>query len=110
MDDVYVGNSLLNLYTSTGNMDLCGKVFDEMPLRDVVSWTTMISGFKEFGGFDDSFIALERMRSEGVMPNQVTVVNALASCAGLGDLDMGVWIHEYVKINGWELDVSWALR
>ncbi|GFQ04691.1 pentatricopeptide repeat-containing protein at4g38010 [Phtheirospermum japonicum] len=49
MDDVYVGNSPLNLYTSTGNMNLRGKVFYEMPLRDVVSWTTMISGFKKLG-------------------------------------------------------------
>ncbi|KAI3449509.1 hypothetical protein Pfo_006174 [Paulownia fortunei] len=104
-NDVYVGNSLLNLYAATGNMALCGKLFDEMPLRDVVSWTVVISGFKEAGSFDDALIAFERMRSEGVMPNQVTAVNALAACAGLGALDMGVWIHDHVKRSGWELDV-----
>ncbi|KAK6127398.1 hypothetical protein DH2020_038858 [Rehmannia glutinosa] len=105
LNDVYVGNSLLNLYAAIGDMDLCGKMFDEMPLRDVVSWTVVISGFNEAGCFDDSLIAFERMRSEGVMPNRVTAVNALAACAGLGALDMGVWIHEYVKRSGWEMDV-----
>ncbi|KAK6154201.1 hypothetical protein DH2020_013840 [Rehmannia glutinosa] len=105
LNDVYVGNSLLNLYAANGDMALCGKVFDEMPLRDVVSWTVVISGFKEAGCFDDSLIAFERMRSEGVMPNRVTAVNALAACAGLGAVDMGVWIHEYVKRSGWEMDV-----
>ncbi|KAL6506140.1 hypothetical protein OROGR_024321 [Orobanche gracilis] len=105
LNDVYVGNSLLNLYAATGNMDLCGKLFDEMPLRDVVTWTVMISGFNEVGSFDDSLIAFEMMRRGGVLPNRVTAVNALTACASLGALDMGVWIHEYVKSNGWELDV-----
>ncbi|KAK4492584.1 hypothetical protein RD792_003400 [Penstemon davidsonii] len=104
-NDIYVGNSLLNLYAASGDMGLCGKVFDEMLLRDVVSWTVMISGFKESGRFDEALIVFGRMRSEGVAPNQVTVVNALAACACFGALDMGVWIHEHVKRNGWELDV-----
>ncbi|KAL0435869.1 UNVERIFIED_CONTAM: Pentatricopeptide repeat-containing protein [Sesamum radiatum] len=93
INDVYVGNSLLNLYAATGNMALCG----EMPLRDIVSWTVVISGFNEAGSFDDALIAFERMRSEGIMPNQVTAMNALAACAGFGSLDIGVWIHEHVK-------------
>ncbi|KAL7112695.1 hypothetical protein ACP275_04G018600 [Erythranthe tilingii] len=105
LTDVYVGNSLLNLYAAAGNMSLCGKVFDEMLMRDVVSWTVVISGFKDAGRFDDALIAFERMKSEGVMPNQVTVVNTLAACAGFGALDIGVWIHEHVKMRGWDLDV-----
>ncbi|KAL8529953.1 hypothetical protein ACS0TY_007138 [Phlomoides rotata] len=84
---------------------MCGKVFDEMPVRDVVSWTVVISGFKDVGKFDDALIAFERMRSEGAMPNQVTSVNALAACAGYGDLDIGVWIHEHVRRSVWALDV-----
>lgn len=105
VSDVYVGNSLLNFYAACGEMGLCGKVFDEMPVRDVVSWTVVISGFKDAGKFDDALIAFERMRSEGVMPNQVTAVNALAACAGRGALDLGVWIHEHLRRSGWELDV-----
>ncbi|PIN00788.1 hypothetical protein CDL12_26710 [Handroanthus impetiginosus] len=105
MNDVYVGNSLLNLYAAAGDMGFCGRVFDEMPLRDVVSWTVVITGFKEAGRFDDALISFERMRSEGVMPNQVTAVNALAACAGFGALDLGVWIHDHVKRSWWELDV-----
>ncbi|KAL8510063.1 hypothetical protein ACS0TY_017043 [Phlomoides rotata] len=86
-------------------MGMCGKVFDEMPVRDVVSWTVVISGFKDAGKFDDALIAFERMRSEGVMTNQVTSVNALAACAGYGALDIGVWIHEHVRRSVWALDV-----
>lgn len=105
MSDLCVGNSLMNMYAASGDMALCRKVFDEMPVRDVVSWTVLITGFKDFGRFDDALIVFERMKSEGVMPNQVTAVNALAACAGLEAFDIGVWIHEYVKRREWELDV-----
>lgn len=105
LNDLYVANSLLNLYAAGGDMEMCLKVFDEMPVRDVVSWTVLVSGFKDSGRFSDALLAFQRMRSEGKMPNQVTAVNALTACAGFGALDMGVWIHDYVKGNKWELDV-----
>lgn len=57
------------------------------------------------GDLDEALIAFERMHFAGVSPNPVTMVNALAACAGFGALNMGVWIHEYMKRNGWELDV-----
>lgn len=103
--DLCVGNSLVNLYAASGDMARCRQVFDEMLERDVVSWTILITGFKDCGRFDDALAVFERMKSEGVMPNQVTAVNALAACAGLEALDMGVWIHEYVKRSEWEVDV-----
>ncbi|KZV39302.1 pentatricopeptide repeat-containing protein-like [Dorcoceras hygrometricum] len=105
LDDIYVGNSLMNLYAAVGEMGLCRKVFDEMPQIDVVSWTVMISGFREAGRLDDALITFERMKDESVMPNQVTVVNVLAACADFGALDMGVWLHELVNRCKWELDV-----
>ncbi|KAK4360691.1 hypothetical protein RND71_019643 [Anisodus tanguticus] len=44
--DVFVGSSLLNMYCNAGgHLDDARKVFDEMPERDYVSWTTMISGY-----------------------------------------------------------------
>lgn len=104
-DDLYVRNALLDLYSSCGDMKNCEYLFDEMPQRDVVSWTVLISGHRNMGDLDEALIAFERMQFAGVSPNPVTMVNALAACAGSGALDMGVWIHEYMKRNGWELDV-----
>ncbi|KAH7836554.1 hypothetical protein Vadar_002862 [Vaccinium darrowii] len=105
LNDIYVQNSLLNVYASSGSMDLCRKVFDEMPKRDVVSWTVMITGYREAGRFDDALNAFERMQYVGVQPNQVTMVNALSACSSSGALDVGIRIHGFIKRNGWELDV-----
>ncbi|XP_038898992.1 pentatricopeptide repeat-containing protein At5g56310-like [Benincasa hispida] len=103
--DVYVQNSLMDVYASCGKMGLCKKVFDEMPQRDVVSWTVLIMGYRVSLMFDDALIAFEQMQYAGVEPNRVTMVNALAACANFGAIEMGVWIHEFVKRKGWEMDV-----
>ncbi|GFZ04601.1 tetratricopeptide repeat (TPR)-like superfamily protein [Actinidia rufa] len=86
-------------------MDLCRKVFDEMPQRDVVSWTVMITGYREAGKFDDALTAFEQMQYAGVRPNEVTMVNALTACSNTGALDVGIRIHDFIKRSGWQLDV-----
>eukprot|EP00249_Psilotum_nudum_P034560 c53744_g1_i1 orf=1-489(-) len=40
-----VGNTLVNMYVKHGNVVDARQVFDNMPERDVVSWTAMISGY-----------------------------------------------------------------
>ncbi|KAJ0581822.1 putative tetratricopeptide-like helical domain superfamily [Helianthus annuus] len=105
VNDIYVGNSLMSAYASCGEMGFCRQVFDEMSERDVVSWTVMITGYRQRGKFSDALLTFEQMQYAGVVPNQVTVVNALAACANCGAIDMGVWIHEFIKKNSWQLDV-----
>ncbi|GMJ01080.1 Chloroplast RNA Editing Factor 7 [Hibiscus trionum] len=103
--DIYVQNSLMNLYASSGEMGLCLRVFDEMRDRDVVSWTILITGFRNAEKYDDALIAFEQMQYAGVVPNRVTMVNGLAVCGSSGAFEMGVWIHDYIMKKGWELDV-----
>ncbi|PQQ03062.1 pentatricopeptide repeat-containing protein [Prunus yedoensis var. nudiflora] len=99
--DIYVHNSLLNVYASCGRMEFCRQVFDEMPQRDVVSWTVLIMGYRNSENYDDALISFERMQYAGVVPNHVTMVNALAACANFGALEMGVWIHDFIRRSGW---------
>lgn len=105
LNDIYVENSLMNLYASGGEMGLCRQVFDEMSQRDVVSWTIMLTGYRQCGKFSDALSTFKQMYYANVVPNQVTMVNALATCASCGAIDTGVWIHEFIKRNSWELDV-----
>lgn len=105
-NDIFIQNSLLNLYASCGYMKLCQQMFDEMPKRDVVSWTVLIDGNRVLGKYDDALIAFEQMQYEGVIPNRVTMVNALEACANSGAIEMGVWIHDFIRKKGWEMDVT----
>lgn len=60
-------------------------------------------GFGEM--YDDALLVFEQMQYAGVVPNQLTMVNALAACASSGAIEMGICIHDMVRRNGWELDV-----
>lgn len=43
--DRYIGNTLLRMYAACGAVRLARRVFDEMTVRDVVSWSSMIAGY-----------------------------------------------------------------
>ncbi|XP_042494694.1 pentatricopeptide repeat-containing protein At1g08070, chloroplastic-like [Macadamia integrifolia] len=48
--DPYVLTTLLNMYSvCEGSMRAATKVFDEMPVRDVVSWNSVIAGYLRHG-------------------------------------------------------------
>ena len=86
-------------------MGSCQSLFDEIPARDTVSWTILIEGYRKVGLLEESLVSFERMQFSGVVPNRVTVVNAAAACAAMGNIEMGIWIHDYVRRQRWDLDV-----
>ncbi|KAH0971184.1 hypothetical protein GBA52_023340 [Prunus armeniaca] len=47
--DLYVGNTMIDMYVKCGFLDCGRKVFDEMPDRDVVSWTELIVAYTKIG-------------------------------------------------------------
>ncbi|MBI1572500.1 hypothetical protein IOK37_27345, partial [Escherichia coli] len=50
--DLYVGNTMIDMYVKCGFLDCGRKVFDEMPDRDVISWTSLIVGYARRGDMD----------------------------------------------------------
>ncbi|KAG0470236.1 hypothetical protein HPP92_016936 [Vanilla planifolia] len=108
--DPYVSSSLLHFYTicseSGSDSDKYLQLFDELPVRGVVAWSTLIAGLCRDGRPRDALLAFERMHFAGVEPNRITMVNILAACAFHGAaLDVGEWIHQRAVHAGWELDV-----
>ncbi|MQL69059.1 hypothetical protein Taro_001347 [Colocasia esculenta] len=49
LSDIYVGNSLLNMYAAFGRTGEARKLFEEMPIRDVITWTSLIGGYSRVG-------------------------------------------------------------
>ncbi|KAL5729475.1 hypothetical protein ACHQM5_002418 [Ranunculus cassubicifolius] len=95
----------LGFYSGVGRVGSARKVFDEMPERDLVSWTTMISGYGRQNCKEEAFLLFDDMRRAGVEPNEVTVVSLLSACGSVDDLDRGKWIHSYVVDSKMEGDV-----
>lgn len=87
-------------------MALCRRMFDEMPHRDVVSWTVLITGHRKVRRFGDVLMAFEQMLLSEIDPNRVTMVNVLAACSSVREVGMGMWVHDFVRRRCWELDLT----
>jgi pentatricopeptide repeat protein len=90
-------NSLLSGYIRCGDIDGARRIFDEMPERNVISWTTMISGCAQNGRCRQALSLFGEMRRAHVELDQVALIAALSACAELGNLNLGKWIHGYIK-------------
>ncbi|KAL2520488.1 Pentatricopeptide repeat-containing protein [Forsythia ovata] len=47
--DMFVGNTLIDMYVKCGWLDCGRRVFDEMPDRDLISWTSLIVAYAKNG-------------------------------------------------------------
>ncbi|XP_062011071.1 pentatricopeptide repeat-containing protein DOT4, chloroplastic-like [Rosa rugosa] len=80
----------------------CGnlrKLFDEMLNRDLVSRTSMISGYVSEGNVAFGFSLFNEMRME-LEPNSVTMLVMLQGCCGFETSIYGRQVHGYVIKNG----------
>ncbi|XP_050227991.1 pentatricopeptide repeat-containing protein At2g37320 [Mercurialis annua] len=89
----YVGSSLINLYSKCGEMDNAVRVFNEMPVRNVVTWTGVISGFAQDWQVDVCLELLSAMRQSTLKPNDLTFTSLLSACTGSGALRQGMSAH-----------------
>lgn len=87
--NVFVDNARLDMYTKCGSLDLARTMFEEMPKRTVVSWSTMIRGYAINGESDAALGLFSRMRSEGLKPNNVTFLGVLWACSHAGLVSKG---------------------
>ncbi|KAK9292473.1 hypothetical protein L1049_020446 [Liquidambar formosana] len=102
---LHVGNYLLNLYVKSHNLDHAQEVFDEIPDRDVRTWTILISGFARIGSSRMVLSLFKDMQVEGVFPNQFTVSSVLKCCCSANEVQMGKGIHGWILCSGIGLDV-----
>lgn len=100
--DVYFCNTVLDAYVKSGCFGNGLKVFEEMPSRDLVSWTSMISGYVHEGKAIGALGLFNEMRKE-VEPNEVTMIVMLQTCFNLVE---GRQFHGYVIKCGSLIDRS----
>ncbi|XP_019172163.1 PREDICTED: pentatricopeptide repeat-containing protein At5g44230 [Ipomoea nil] len=75
--DLYLGNTLIDMYVKCGWVECGRKVFDEMPLRDVISWTSLIFAYAKSGDMEDAVELFEKMPFKDMVA-WTTVVTGLA--------------------------------
>lgn len=101
--ELSVGNTLIDMYGKCGSIRNACIVFDALPIRDVVSWSVLISRYTQHGcGLEALMLFKQMQQAESIQPDQFTFVCALKACSMQADLSGGKDIHKHVIIRGLE--------
>ncbi|GMH27409.1 hypothetical protein Nepgr_029252 [Nepenthes gracilis] len=97
---VFVNNNLISAYLRFGMLEEARKVFDKLPERSVVSWTSMLNGHLKFGSDDEVLSLLLEFLQTGVRANKETFVCMLNFCVKRLDFKLGRQIHACIVKGG----------
>jgi len=100
--DIFLANTLMNMYVKCEQMEYGRKVFDEMPERNVVSWTAMITAYARHVRAEEALEMFRRMQLAGVHVNQFTLSSILPACGHLGAQEYGKEIHGEIIRGGFQ--------
>lgn len=91
--EVGVGTALVDMYMKCGGVEDGRVVFEGMPKRNVVTWTSLLTGYVQGRACSDVMALFFRMRAEGVWPNPFTFTSVLSAVASQGAVDLGRRVH-----------------
>ena len=95
---IHLGNALISMYAKCGTLAKAQEVFDQLPVRNVVSWNALVSGYTQHGDGDKALNCFSRMQHESISPDSVTFLCILKACGAIGATEKGKEIHaEMIK-------------
>ncbi|CAN4089650.1 unnamed protein product [Withania somnifera] len=93
--DVTVSNVLIDFYMKCGKVKTTRLVFDQMEFKNIVSWTTMISGYMQNSCDWEAISMFRDMNSLGWMLDRFACSSVLISFGSLEALNLGRQVHAY---------------
>ncbi|KAJ9695770.1 hypothetical protein PVL29_010977 [Vitis rotundifolia] len=91
--DVFVGSSMVDMYAKCGEIGDARKMFDEMPNRNVVSWSGMIYGYSQMGEDEEALRLFKQALIEDLDVNDFTFSSVVRVCGNSTLLELGKQIH-----------------
>ncbi|KAG9440424.1 hypothetical protein H6P81_020589 [Aristolochia fimbriata] len=103
--DIFLQNTILNMYAKCGSLTDAQKTFDNMHYKDLVTWTALITGYAQNDKPEEAIMLFPKMLSVGVKPNQFTFASLLKACgAAPGNIE-GRQVHAFCIKCSFDLDV-----
>ncbi|KAF7808583.1 putative pentatricopeptide repeat-containing protein [Senna tora] len=90
---------------ATGKIDSVRKVFEMMPIKDIVSWNTVIAGNAQNGMYEEALTMVRKMGNANLKPDTFTLSSILPIFSEYADIIKGKEIHSYAIRNGLDADV-----
>ncbi|KAF9593299.1 hypothetical protein IFM89_021055 [Coptis chinensis] len=87
--DLVVGSSLAHMYMKCENMSDGEKVFEGMPVHNVIACNTIIVGRAQNGCSEGALDQFNLMKLAGLRPDKITFVSVISTCSELATLGHG---------------------
>eukprot|EP01018_Ginkgo_biloba_P009821 Gb_15508 [translate_table: standard] len=100
-----LGNKLLSMYAKCGSLVDARQAFEEMPQRNVVSWTAMIATYARHGRAQEALTLFYEMQRAGIQPDEFAFASVLPACANMAALEHGKKLHEDIIRSGFQSNV-----
>ncbi|KAF5185306.1 Pentatricopeptide repeat-containing protein [Thalictrum thalictroides] len=101
--NVEIGTALVDMYTKCGLLNCGLLIFQSMNERNVLAWSAMICGLAQHGYGEKAIFMFERMKEDGVRPNEITFTGILSACTHVGLVEEGLkYFHRMVEEYGLE--------
>ncbi|KAL5706134.1 hypothetical protein ACHQM5_024342 [Ranunculus cassubicifolius] len=104
ISNTFTANTLLNFYTRCTDLHQAHLLFQHSPLKNVVTWTSMITAYVHHGLYKTALQLFNEMLSSGEKPNQYSLSVTIRACTNLNVLKLGAQIHGLVIGFGFERD------
>ncbi|XP_007047157.2 PREDICTED: pentatricopeptide repeat-containing protein At4g37170 [Theobroma cacao] len=93
----FAASALVHMYSKCGNVENAKRVFNGMPLPDLVSWTSLITGYAQNGQPEEALEYFELLLKSGTKPDHITFVGVLSACTHAGLVDKGLEYFHSIK-------------
>ncbi|KAM2858911.1 pentatricopeptide repeat-containing protein At3g02330, mitochondrial [Malus sylvestris] len=98
--NVCVANAMLDMYGKCGDLFGASRVFDEMVVRDAVSWNAIIAAYGQNENEKETLSFFVSMLRSSMEPDEFTFGSVLKACAGQHSLNYGMEIHSRIIKSG----------
>ncbi|KAL2232279.1 UNVERIFIED_CONTAM: Pentatricopeptide repeat-containing protein [Sesamum indicum] len=102
--NLFVQNALVSMYGKCGDLQTARSVFDKMPVKDEVSWNSIISGYASRGRWEEAFELFEKMQAAGVELNIITWNTVAGGCLRTGNFKGALQLICQMRMSGHHLD------
>ncbi|KAH9301061.1 hypothetical protein KI387_012644, partial [Taxus chinensis] len=103
--DAIVHAALIDMYAKCRNMVKARELFDKMRRRNVISWTSMISGYARNGAEKEALELFRQMELVGVRGDVKALASMLPACTNLAALKHGMEVHGVIIKRGFQFGV-----
>ncbi|KAH7331567.1 hypothetical protein KP509_20G040700 [Ceratopteris richardii] len=104
MNNDVVNNALVDVYAKSGLIVDAQHVFEELLTPNVISWTSLMAGYIEYGYYKEALRKFDQMESKGIFPNGITYACILKACGNLRDIYRGREVHMETTKRGIDAD------